>query len=153
PSDRGAASSFSLPRWMAVLAVVALAATLAAAALAYVLAQRSDDRLQRERREGLIRALDDHPAVFADGMHHRAAELGSETGSRAALEARLAPTGNARFQAAQVFVLEADGTPAASFPAGETVVPQAVQQLASAMRSGAVVVSDFITVGDQPALA
>ena len=144
---------------MIVLAVVALAAMLASAMLAYVLAQRSDDGLQRERRDYLLRAVDDHRALFSDVTLHRAGELAAANGarvpSRSELEPRLVPAGNQRFLAEQVYVLEMDGTVTASFPAGERAMPSGLQQLVERQRSagGEVVATDFVALGDQPALA
>jgi diguanylate cyclase (GGDEF)-like protein len=144
---------------MAVLAAMALAAMLVSAMLAYVLAQRSDDRLQRERRDDLVRIVDDYRALFADATLHRAAELAAVNGPRvlspAELEQRLVPSGNPRLRAELIYVLDTNGTLVASFPSGETAIPAGVQQLVERLRTSGrdVVASDFVAVGDQPALA
>src|SRR5262245_26090589 len=152
-----AAAPFSPPRWMAALAIVAMMATLAAAGLGYVLAQRSDDRLQRERREQVVRSVEDYRALFSDLTLHRAAELAVLNADRAAsargeLDARLVPTGNARFLAEQIYLLASDGTLVASYPAGEIIVPARVQQLVDALRAdpAAAVTSDVMAAADQP---
>jgi len=164
-------------RLIAPLALLALVATAACGALAYVLVQHSDDRLQHEHRAALLSAVEEFRTIFADFTLHRATEIATLTWLKGPLTpaeaaTRIAPAGRSRYRPERSYLLDADGRLIASFPPGENAVPPAVMRLIESFRSDedtrrsaaatapellgrdiAPVVSDFVTLDDHPALA